>query len=269
MRSEYKEETMGTAISPSTSSDYVFPPTSYSCLFTLSGHVGDVYTVAFHPGQNHIVTGGYDKTIKIYDIRTGTLVKEFQGHKSSVSSAIFNPSGNIIISGSKDGSIKFWDIASGVCIKTISSHLGEVTSVEINSSGNLLLSGSKDNSNRLWDLRDNFHSQSQASLGSTYTYKPIKKYKGHQNTSKNFIRSSFGGLNESLIIGGSEDGSIYMWDIDSCNIVKKISNGHNGYVVYQAIWNEHQSLLARYSLLFVLTIPSCSHDHTVKTWRYS
>lgn len=40
-----------------------------------------------------------------------------------------------------------------------------------------MLSSSKDNSNRLWDLR----------LG-----KPLRRFKGHQNTSKNFIRSAFG-----------------------------------------------------------------------------
>lgn len=120
-----------------------------------------------------MVTGGYDKCVRLFDLRensTGALKKTFTGHNSSVSCVLFNPAGNFIISGqvfsdlndvilncllsSKDCSIKFWDIISGLCLKSITSPLGEVTSLEINSSGNLLLSGSKDNSNRLWDLRD-------------------------------------------------------------------------------------------------------------------
>ena len=200
---------------------------------------GDVYTVKFHPGDNYVVTGGYDKKVKLFDVRTGQEIKRFVGHEASVSRAIFNPHGNLIITGSKDNTIKFWDIMSGMCIKTYSSHLGEVTSVQTNLSGGLLLSGSKDNSNRLWDVR---------------TARPICRYKGHQNTSKNFVRSNFG-PNEKLIIGGSEDGLVYIWDIETGNLLQRL-RGHRG-IVYTAVWNSQQSLLA-----------SCADDGTLKTWWY-
>jgi COMPASS component SWD3 len=73
--------------------------TSVDCIQTLKGHEGDVYTVQFHPGQNHIVSGGYDKIIRLFDVRSSILKKSFVGHNSSISSAIFNPLGNLIISG--------------------------------------------------------------------------------------------------------------------------------------------------------------------------
>ncbi|CAG8561372.1 4546_t:CDS:2 [Acaulospora colombiana] len=179
--------------------------------------------------QNHVVTGGYDKIVRLYDISTGQLVKMFTGHQLSVTKTIFNPLGNLIVSGSKDHTIKFWDIVSGLCIKTISSHLGEVTSVAMNSNGTLLLSSSKDNSNRLWDVRK---------------ARPIKRLKGHQNTSKNFIRAGF--VNNSLIVGGSEETE---------EVLQKLK-GHSG-IVYDAIWNPKQCLLV-----------SCSDDKTLKTWWY-
>ncbi|KAN0027026.1 hypothetical protein ACTFIU_009706 [Dictyostelium citrinum] len=213
-----------------------------NCLLSLKVHEGDAYTVQFHPGQNHIATGGYDKSIHLYDVRTGQLIKSFSGHSGSISKVIFNPHGNLIISGSKDSTIKFWDIVSGVCIKTLSSHLGEVTSISTNSSGSYLLSASKDNSNRLWDIRN---------------ARPIKRFKGHQNTSKNFIRSSFG-PNESLVVGGSEDGYTYIWDIETCNILQKLGTPSNNMpMVYSATWCQEQSLLA-----------TCSQDCSVKLWWY-
>lgn len=49
--------------------------------------------------QNYVVTGGYDKTVKLWDARTGALLRTFSGHKSSVSRVIFNPLGNLVISG--------------------------------------------------------------------------------------------------------------------------------------------------------------------------
>ncbi|KAL6070987.1 WD40 repeat-containing protein SMU1 [Balamuthia mandrillaris] len=206
---------------------------------TLKSHKGDVYSVKFHPGENHVVTGGYDKIVRLFDVRTGTLIKTFTGHQASVSKVIFNPHGNLIISGSKDNTIKFWDMTSGLCVKTYSTYLGEVTSVATNMSGSLLLSASKDNSNRLWDVR---------------TARPVRRFKGHQNTSKNFVRAAFG-PNESLIIGGSEDGCIYLWDQETGDLLQKL-RGHSG-VVYEAIWNAQQSLVA-----------SCGEDETVRTWWY-
>lgn len=49
--------------------------------------------------QNYVVTGGYDKTVRLWDVRTGSLLRTFSGHKSSVSRVIFNPLGNLVISG--------------------------------------------------------------------------------------------------------------------------------------------------------------------------
>ncbi|KAI7862456.1 WD40-repeat-containing domain protein [Spinellus fusiger] len=209
-----------------------------SCSTTLEGHAGDVYSVCYHPSENHVVTGGYDKSVRLYDINTGTVVKTFMGHQLAVTKTIFNPLGNLVISGSKDNTIKFWDIVSGLCIRTISSHLGEVTSVDINSSGTMLLSSSKDNSNRLWDVR---------------MVIPIRKLKGHQNTSKNFIRARF--ADNNLIVGGSEDSNVYIWDQATGEVLQKL-RGHSG-VVYEAAWNAKQSMLA-----------SCSDDQTVKVWLY-
>ncbi|KAJ1561602.1 hypothetical protein HK405_003400, partial [Cladochytrium tenue] len=154
---------------------------------TVEAGAGDIYSVRWHPAGKHLVTGGYDKIVRLIDVEKNVVLKTFTGHQLPVSSTVFSPLGNIIVSGSKDNTIKFWDIVSGICIKTISSHLGEVTSVEFSSNGTQLLSSSKDNSNRLWDVR---------------AARPVRRFKGHQNTSKNFIRAGFAG--DSLVVGGSE-----------------------------------------------------------------
>jgi COMPASS component SWD3 len=70
-----------------------------SLLAQLSGHGGDVYSVRFHPGDQHLVSGGYDKIIRLFDIEKAMVVKEFSGHHLLVSRAIFNPYGNLVISG--------------------------------------------------------------------------------------------------------------------------------------------------------------------------
>lgn len=36
-------------------------------------HEGDIYSTKFHPKDSHLVTGGYDKTVKLFDISTGQV----------------------------------------------------------------------------------------------------------------------------------------------------------------------------------------------------
>lgn len=210
-----------------------------SCIRTLTGSTGDVYSCRFHPGENHVVTGGYDMSVRLFDVRNGETVRRFQGHTASVCSVVFNPFGNLIASGSKDNTIKFWDIVSGICIRTLAQHLGEVTSVEMNDTGTLLLSCSKDNSNRLWDMR---------------TSRPVRRFKGHLNTYSNHIRASFG-PDQSLVLSGSEDGRVCVWDLASGRIMQRLE-GHER-TVYQATWSGRQGLMA-----------SCSDDKTINLWYY-
>lgn len=287
--------------SSSSSSAAVLPTSANECVATLqSPSGGDIYAVNVHPSETHVVTGGYDQTVRLFDIQTGAVVKTFRGHVASVCDAQFNRHANLIVSGSKDGTIRLWDILSGLCVHTLRQTLGEVTSVSMGSNGYTLLSGSRNNSNRLWDLRmlnaprahlaatgggpshshsfaASSHHSSSNSIHSSHTaalngglaaavaasrgsnssssqleQRPVQRFKGHQNTAKNVVRASFG-PREAFVLGGSEDGAVYVWDVATGKLLEKLA-GHHG-VTYNAKWHEKQALMA-----------SSSHDGTVKTW---
>ncbi|KAL4086594.1 hypothetical protein PRIC1_014297 [Phytophthora ramorum] len=311
------------AISAASTLPHNYSVTSAECLATLmSPNGGDVYTVNLHPSETHLVTGGYDQSVRLWDIATGAVAKTFRGHFASVCDVQFNRHANFIVSGSKDGSIRLWDILSGLCVHTLRQTLGEVTSISMASNGYTLLSGSRNNSNRLWDLRMlhtprahlstglNSGASSGGSSGSLSSYslggtggivngygsgyssangvgisggagyggssgnlsasgsisggvssfsgsrhaeqRPLQRFKGHQNTAKNIVRASFG-PRESFVLGGSEDGYVYVWEVATGKLLERLA-GHRG-VTYNARWHEKQALLA-----------SSSHDGTVKTW---
>ncbi|SGY94154.1 BQ5605_C037g11633 [Microbotryum silenes-dioicae] len=206
------------------------------CVTTLEGNHGDVYSARWHPSGQHLVTGGYDKIVRLFDVESGTILKTFTGHSLSISSVMFNPLGNLIVSGSKDSNVRFWDSVSGLCIRTLNAQLGEVTSVDMSDS--YLLTSSRDNSVRLWDVR---------------MLRPLKRFKAHSNTSHNFVRASF--AHASLLVSGSEDGVLYMWDRESSEVLQTLE-GHRG-IVYGAVWNDKQSLLA-----------SHGSDGLIRTWEY-
>ena len=118
----------------------------WSWVETLSGGKTDCYSVSFHPDGQQLVSGGYDKVVRLYDAaRGGAAIKTFEGHQALVSRAVFSPHGKLVITGSKDATLRIWDLTSGVCIQTLKKHLGEVSNVEMNAAGTLLLSSSKDN----------------------------------------------------------------------------------------------------------------------------
>ncbi|KAK4053933.1 hypothetical protein OIO90_003770 [Microbotryomycetes sp. JL221] len=205
-------------------------------LTTLEGNRGDVYAARWHPQGHHVATGGYDKIVRLIDVESGTTLKTFTGHSLSISSVMFNSLGNLIVSGSKDSNIRFWDSVSGLCIRTLNAQLGEVTSVDMSES--YLLTNSRDNSVRLWDVR---------------MLRPLRRFKAHSNTSHNFIRASF--AHSSLLVSGSEDGMLYMWDREDSEVLQTLE-GHEG-IAYGAVWSDKQSLLLSYG-----------SDAKLRTWEY-
>ena len=84
--------------------------------------------------------------------------------------------------------------------------------------------------------------------------RPLRAFKGHQNTFKNFVRARFG-LGRDLVFSGSEDGCVCIWKLSTAELVQRL-RGHTD-VAYDVAWSASAGLLA-----------SCSQDGTVRTWHY-
>lgn len=114
-------------------------------------HTDYVRAGAVNPvSENTIISGGYDNTIKMYDLRAGKCVMSSL-HKSPLESLVFLPSGGIFISaGGND--IKVWDAtAGGRQIATIAQHTKTVTCLKVSADGRHLISGSLDRQVKLFN----------------------------------------------------------------------------------------------------------------------
>ena len=78
-------------------------------LQTLTGHKHNVTSVVFSQNSQRIVSGSYDKTVKVWDANSGKELHTLTGHTNAVRSVAFSPDGQRIVSGSGDKTVKIWD----------------------------------------------------------------------------------------------------------------------------------------------------------------
>ncbi|MDA0196187.1 MAG: caspase family protein [Bacteroidetes bacterium] len=84
-----------------------------------TAHSATVNGVAFHPDGSQFATGSSDKTIKIWDSRSGREIKTLDRHNNPIWQIHYSPDGSKIISGGADlyeGIIEVcvWDVATGI-----------------------------------------------------------------------------------------------------------------------------------------------------------
>lgn len=114
-------------------------------LKTILGHSGTVNSITISPSGKYFVSGSDDKTVKLWDTKTGMEIRTLSGHKNVVTSVSFSPKGNYIVSGSWDKTIILWDTKTGKKIQTMKGHYDNVSSVSFSPDGNFIVSGSYDN----------------------------------------------------------------------------------------------------------------------------
>jgi len=73
----------------------------------LSDHSDAVRAVAISDGQT-LASASEDKTIKIWRLSTGELLRTLSGHSQGVWSVAISPDGQTVVSGGYDGTIKLW-----------------------------------------------------------------------------------------------------------------------------------------------------------------
>ena len=85
----------------------------WSCLKTLQGHAGAVWSVAFSPDGKTLASGSSDQTVHLWEVSSGQCLKTLQGHTSRSRSVAFSPDGKTLASGSDDQTVRLWEVSSG------------------------------------------------------------------------------------------------------------------------------------------------------------
>jgi WD40 repeat protein/TPR repeat protein len=196
---------------------------------TLTEHNGTIYCLTVLP-DGRLASGSVDKTIKLWDVKTGQCLHTLTGHSSSVYALTVLPDGRLV-SGSLDNTIKLWDASNGKCLHTLEGHSSSVYALTSLPDGRLA-SGSNDNTIKLWD----------ASSG-----KCLHTLTGHSD----FVMA-LTVLPDGWLASGSKDKTIKLWDTQKGQCLYTLT-GHSDFVMALTVLPDGW-------------LASGSKDKTIKLW---
>ena len=217
-----------------------------------ASHFG-IWSIRFSGDGREIVAGTSDHSIYVYDIEKRQSVLRIPGHNDDVNAVCFGDtsSPHILYSGSDDTLIKVWDRRSMGDSREAGVFMGHtegLTYVDSKGDGRYVLSNGKDQTMKLWDLRKMMSTEKASTLDpghytTAFDYRSstfleqdrrshpydcsLVTYRGH-SVLKTLIRCHFsppGSTNSRYVYSGSEDGSVYIYNMDATLAGKVDVNG--------------------------------------------
>lgn len=92
-------------------------------------HSDTVFDLAFTPDGSLLASCAADKFARVFDVKTGKLVKSFEGHTNHVLGVAWNRTGRTLATAGADDVIKIWSLESGQQIKTIPGFTKQATAL--------------------------------------------------------------------------------------------------------------------------------------------
>lgn len=151
-----------------------------------------------------LMTGSYDTTIKIWNTKTGELIRTLTGHTMGVKSLVFDD--QKLISGGLDSTIKVWNWRTGECISSYTGHSEGIISVDF--LDKLIVSGSADKTIKVWHV-------------DTRTCYTLRGHSDWVTCVKIHPKSR-------TLFSASDDSTVKLWDLDTNKCIATYGGVENG-----------------------------------------
>lgn len=108
--------------------------------------------IAPHLVRDFLASGSRDKSIRLWEAKSGKCIQVLIGHDNWVTDMCFHPNGKFLLSVSDDKSLRVWDLISGRCSrKLLNIHSHFVTTIAIKQK--TVVTGSVDQTLKVWNCR--------------------------------------------------------------------------------------------------------------------
>jgi WD40 repeat protein len=119
----------------------------------LFGHRGVVERVAYGPMGRLLASGATDRTIRIWDARSGRQLEVLRGSKGAVRDVGFSPDGKLLVSASQSPTVPIWRLSDGQIVRELRGHRSGVRGAAFSPDGKWVATASSDRTARLWDVQ--------------------------------------------------------------------------------------------------------------------
>ena len=128
--------------------------TGGSLLREMPRHDGVLRAMAVTPDGHRLVSGGDDRTVRVWDLASGRLQHTLHGHSDSVRAVAVTPDGRRIVSGGTYDAVRVWDLESGQFLHSIAGPAGyrAVHAVAVTPDGNKIVWAGAGSAVHVWDL---------------------------------------------------------------------------------------------------------------------
>ena len=200
-------------------------------------HATEVYSVAFHPDGRRIAAACGDKTIKIWDVKTGTVIQTLRGHDDYVFSVVFSPDRRHLASASADRTVRVWNLETEDVFQlsgNVGDYAGLACAVAFSPDGRHVVAGDENGIATVWSVAD---------------HRAVHRLPEHENTAVCVAFSPDG----RLLATGSWKGVLRIWDARTGQLLHRIT----------AHISRMSALVFRHDSLSLAT---AGFDRTAKVW---
>ena len=175
------------------------------------GHKSKIWEVLFTSDGQHLVSAGDDKVVRVWDTRTGEVVRTIlgqieEGREGKIYAAALSPDNRILAIGGAMGLpnhriIRLHNFQTGEVLGLLKGHTNVVQGLAFSPDGHYLVSSGADNTVRLWDVKRK---------------EIIHVLKGHTN----YIDAVTFSPDGKRIASGSSDKTIRLWNAKTGEFLK-------------------------------------------------
>jgi len=200
-------------------------------LLSWQGHNGPVRACDFSPDGNWIVSAGHDRSLRLWDARSGAPLGALEGHEDWATLVHVTAEGRLILSGSLDKTVRIWDSASRQLLHTLQAHRAPVSALAANPDSSHMVTGDEKGVLQIWSV-------ASGRLEGTLS--------GHTGPVRVCAWPG-------AIVSASQDGTLRLWDAEAATTRAELK--HQGPVHACAVSPD-----ARF-------VASGSDDQFVKVWE--
>ncbi|MGK7940533.1 MAG: WD40 repeat domain-containing protein, partial [Crocosphaera sp.] len=194
-----------------------------------------IRSLAFSPDGDQIASASEDTTICISDVKTGKHLHTLRGDNGGVWSIAFHPKLPWLLSGEMGFNVRIWNYKSGECLRVAQGYSQEIKPITYSPDGKTLALATNQ---AIVYLKDSSEGQNKAEI---------------LTHSGNVLSLAWSNDNQ-MLIGGSDDRKLYIWDTFNKNTLLTSLGEHKNWIRTVA-YSRNRKFIA-----------TGSDDKTVKLW---